>query len=127
MLVQQVSLDLWLPNLNQLMGMHRYRYNSVKKGFQSQVIPVFMDQLKPVVEYPVRVEFKWYAPNRRSDPDNISSAGCKILLDALQMAGVLANDGFRQIDGFYHSFHLDKQNPRIVIKIEEPNGERDSG
>ena len=67
-------------------------------------------------EYRVRVEalpvdviFTWTCRNKRRDPDNIASAGQKILLDALQSAGVLPDDGWNQISRISHRFEIGAQ------------------
>ena len=111
------QLNLWLPNLNQLLGLHHHRYNKVKKQFQAVVVPLIKRQMQPVTDYPVGLEFSWYAPHQRAGPDNIAGAGCKLLLDAMQLAGILHNDGYKQINGLTHWFYLDRQKPRIEIHI----------
>lgn len=70
-----------------------------------------------VEDYPIEITFSWYAKNRRKDPDNIAFAK-KYILDAMQKAGLIENDGFNQISGFRDVFYLDKVNPRVEVKIE---------
>lgn len=111
------QLDLWLPNLNQLLSLHYHGYNKTKKQFQAVVVPLLRRQMQPVTAYPVQIEFGWYAPHRRADPDNIAGAGSKLLLDAMQVAGILANDGYKQINGLKHSFYLDPQRPHIEVQV----------
>lgn len=41
-----------------------------------------------------RFRFEWFPANKKIDPDNIASGGTKIILDALRLLGVLANDGW---------------------------------
>ena len=61
--------------------------------------------------------FTWYCKNRKKDPSNISYA-VKFIFDGLEMAGVIENDGWKQISGITHKFEVDKKNPRVVIDIE---------
>lgn len=51
--------------------------------------------------------------------DNISSFGRKVIQDALVKAGVLRNDGWKEIRGFSDRFAVDAENPRIEVEIEE--------
>lgn len=61
--------------------------------------------------------FTWYAKDRRTDPDNIAAGGCKMVLDGLVKAGVLAGDGWKQVRSIYHKFEVDGANPRVEIEI----------
>ena len=74
------------------------------------------DGLK-VDTYPIVVTFDWYAKNKRKDPDNIAF-GKKFILDAMQESGLIENDGFKQIWGFSDNFHIDKDRPRVEVRIE---------
>lgn len=68
---------------------------------------------------PVFMEYTWFEPNRRRDPDNISSFGRKVIQDALVDSGVLKDDGWKYIAGFADNFEVDKENPRIEVFIKE--------
>lgn len=59
-------------------------------------------------------EINWYCKDKRKDKDNISSA-VKFILDGLQEAGVIKNDGWKEIGNIYHNFYVDKDNPRIEV------------
>lgn len=60
--------------------------------------------------WPSILVFKWELSNYRRDPDNISSAGRKFILDAMQQATYLGgekflkNDNLKHIYGFKDSF-----------------------
>ena len=71
------------------------------------------------IENPVFMEFLWVEPNKRRDKDNISSFGRKVIQDALVQCGVLKDDGWRHVVGFSDRFEVDKENPRIEVKIRE--------
>jgi len=60
----------------------------------------------------------WYEPNTKRDKDNIM-AGQKFILDGLVMAGVLSNDGWKQIGDITHRFRVDRQNPRVEVELIE--------
>ena len=66
--------------------------------------PIKAQQARPGESLPVDVHFAWECKDRRRDPDNIASAGQKVLLDALQVAGVLPNDGWHEIASIEHNF-----------------------
>lgn len=65
------------------------------------------------------MQYTWYEPDRRRDMDNISSFGRKVIQDGLVKAGVLKNDGWKQIARFSDDFFVDAKNPRIEVLIEE--------
>lgn len=69
--------------------------------------------LKPS-EYPLNVSFNWYCANKKSDPDNIAFAK-KFILDGLVEAGMLENDGWKQVASLSDFFHIDKENPRVEV------------
>ena len=50
------------------------------------------------------------------DPDNIISAK-KNILDALVQEGKLKNDGFNNFIGLSERWEVDKDNPRIEVRI----------
>lgn len=68
--------------------------------------------------WPVILNFAWYMPSRRQDPDNIAFQK-KFILDGFQMAGFLDNDSWRNISGFTDSFTVDKRSPRVEITATE--------
>lgn len=71
------------------------------------------------VEKPAYMEYSWHEPNKRRDKDNISSFGRKVIQDALVNAGVLRDDGWKEVVGFSDRFAVDKKNPRIEVLIRE--------
>ena len=71
------------------------------------------------IQSKVKMLYRWYEKDRRRDPDNISSFGRKVFLDALVTCGVIKNDGWRNIVGFSDEFYVDPGNPRIEVEIQE--------
>lgn len=61
-------------------------------------------KLRPMTR--VRVAFRWVEKDRRRDPDNVSSAGRKFILDGLVQAGVLPGDGWAAIAGWSDTFEV---------------------
>lgn len=109
-----------------LMGMNKYSnaqrthwtQGARVKKTQTDIVALSARLLEPIPEtaYPLSVIIRWYEPNRKRDPDNIASAK-KFILDGLQKAGILKNDGWREISHFVDFFDVDKKNPRVEIVL----------
>ena len=110
-----------LPTLNEYINAERtskYLAAKMKKEAQDHIGWHVLNQLKYVkIDKPVHIFFDWHAPNRKTDPDNISSYGRKLILDALVGCGVLKSDGWKQIKSFTDCFAVDKENPRVIVRI----------
>lgn len=65
------------------------------------------------IRRPVFMEYTWAEPNRRRDLDNVSSFGRKVIQDALQ------DDGWKHVIGFSDRFLVDRESPRIEVRIKE--------
>ena len=67
------------------------------------------------------IVFCWYSKDIRRDPDNIEH-GQKYILDGLVRAGILPNDGIKNVGGGkVHAFFKDKSNPRVEVTFIEGN------
>ena len=110
-----------LNNYISAMNKNRYAGNS-KKQQNTHVVALYARKAKQdglaITNYPITLEIDWYVPNRRKDPDNIAFAK-KYILDGMQQSELIRNDGFKEIAGWTERFHIDKDNPRVVIKIKE--------
>ena len=73
-------------------------------------------KLKKVSKYPVKLKITWYEPTKRRDVDNITFA-VKFIQDALVKAGILENDGQKQVHEIEHIVLTDRDNPRIEVEI----------
>ena len=92
----------------------------MKHKDQSNVEWYIRSQLRGIrLKKAVRMEYRWYEPNRKRDLDNISSYGRKIIQDALVATQVIQNDSWKQVEGFSDSFDVDRKNPRIEVTIVE--------
>lgn len=111
-----------LTGLNQyLTALNKSRWNGArikKEDTETVAWLVKVQKLQPVQKYPVRIKYVWYLKNQKMDLDNIAFAK-KFINDGLVLAGVLVNDGQKQIAGFEDDFFIDKINPRIEIHIQE--------
>lgn len=116
-----------LPGLNTLIDAAKEQgyarkgwngYAQAKRQWMQTIYWQVMQQgLKPMQR--VFVTFSWHEQDRRRDPDNFSSGGKKIILDALVKAGVLKNDGWSEIDGFLDTWVVDKGRPGVQVTLEE--------
>lgn len=107
-----------LPSMNEVIAKSKNfgNYNKIKQKYTQLVV----EQSKglPAIES-ADFLFEWYCENKRKDPDNIAGGGTKAILDGLVEAGVLPNDGWKQVKRIDHRFHIDKENPRIEVTIFE--------
>lgn len=117
------TIPFRLNNLNDYINAERTnRYAAAQMKAKNEKIAsaYILKSLKGVkIRSPVKMRYRWYEPDRRRDPDNISSFGRKVIHDALVRCGVLENDGWKNIAGFSDEFYIDKKMPRIEVEIEE--------
>ena len=111
-----------LMDLNKFINLQRSnRYAGAKaKKDQTNLCTMYIKRAMAnglkVEQYPITVKFNLVMPNRRKDKDNIAFAK-KFCLDSMQAAGLIVNDGWKEIDGFEDTFEVDKDNPRVEISI----------
>jgi len=111
-----------LPSLNEYISAERsskYAGAALKKSATESVMWI-TNGLDPI-NMPVRISILWVCPNKRKDPDNISSFGTKALLDALVKSNIIPDDTWRYIRSIHHEFAIAKDNPRIEVTLEEVN------
>lgn len=89
-------------------------YSNMKKDYTALAMMQAMD--KGTFEGAVDITLTWYRKDRRSDPDNVAG-GIKFLLDGFVKAGLLKNDGFKQVNSITHYFGVDKDNPRVDVEL----------
>lgn len=107
-----------LPNMNKIIAAskkHHMQYSNMKKDFTA-LVQIHAMNLEKVES--ADFEIVWYCIDKRQDKDNIM-AGQKFIFDGLVKAGVLKNDGWKQIGDVSHRFVIDKENPRIQVNIKE--------
>lgn len=98
---------------------NRYGGNAMKQRNEKAVLKaIHGTKLQKVNKYPVALNITWYEPNSKRDIDNICFA-VKFIQDGLVKAGILENDGQKQIERIVHTVMVDKLNPRIEVEIIE--------
>ena len=96
-----------------------YKGAALKRRNEKSIAIAIKQCLKGVkIERPVEMHYLWVVPDRRTDRDNIAFAK-KFVQDALVNAGVLKNDGWNEVVGFFDRFQVDKSNPHIEVRIRE--------
>mgnify|MGYP001244528625 CR=1 FL=1 len=106
-----------LPSLNEIIKAsksHPMAYANMKKDYTALVM-IHAQKLSKVVEK-ANFEITWYCKNKRKDKDNIM-VGQKFIFDGLIKAGVLKNDGWNEVGNISHFFRIDKENPRVEVKL----------
>jgi len=109
-----------LPGLNDITDAarrNRYESAAMKKEYTELVAWCVKRARLPHLQR-VDMVITWYEPNQKRDKDNIM-AGQKFIWDGLVMAGVLSNDGWKQIGDITHRFRIDKYNPRVEVELIE--------
>jgi Holliday junction resolvase RusA-like endonuclease len=119
---QQFTIRGRLPGRNEVTSAdrgNRYAANKLKRETQEAIAwAAKAARIKPVTR-PVTVTCAWYERDRRRDVDNVQS-GVKLILDALQAAGILAGDGQKHVTHVQHEpIQVDRANPRVVVTLEE--------
>ncbi len=108
-----------LPGCNEYIeACRKNRYEAARMKRETQELIRWQIYRLPKLTKPVKIAFRWIEPNARRDYDNITY-GRKFILDALQEAGKLPNDNRKYVRGFSDEFAVDKDDPRIEMKIEE--------
>lgn len=118
-----------LPSLNEFLAAERRTMrgrggyspgNQLKRRCEFLIRNAVNTQVRRVrIKKPIRIHYHFYEENRKRDLDNISAVAHKYVQDALVKAGVIENDGWRQIIGFTDHFEVDRNRPRIEVTLEE--------
>lgn len=80
------TIPFVLPGLNEIINSAKLgkgagnHYRKLKADAEMAVFFAVKQARVPVFIGPVHIHFEWIAPDRRKDPDNISSGGRKVIL-----------------------------------------------
>jgi Holliday junction resolvase RusA-like endonuclease len=110
-----------LPGLNELINAAKenmHSYSQLKKEYQNKIGWYIKQQNIPRFEQ-IQVKIKYYRPDRMMDIDNISSAGKKLIMDALVEMDIIPDDCWSVVKGFKEDFEVDKENPRTEVVLKE--------
>lgn len=114
----KIEIQGELPSLNEIIDAaksHWSVYRSMKEMNTNLV--AWTAKKLPHIDR-AHVVITWHCKDKRKDKDNIM-AGQKFIFDGLKEAGIIENDGWKQIGDVLHRFQVDANNPRIEIEIIE--------
>lgn len=118
----QLVLRTPLVSLNEYINLcrrNKYQAAERKKDIEYSLVAEILQQSKgKKINQQAAFHFCWYAKNKKQDPDNICFAK-KFVLDSIVTAGLIPNDGWKQVKGFQDDFFVDKENPRVEVEIKE--------
>ena len=107
-----------LPGLNEVINQNRgnkFAGAKTKKDLTNSIAILAKAQLQPCDR--AHFIFNWVEINKKRDPDNIASAK-KFIFDGLVLAGILKNDGWKQVEGFEDLFSVDKETHGVRVYLE---------
>jgi len=118
--VQEVKFEIpgRLPGLNEIIAAAKSHFGAYAKMKHEHTTAIAWLAKKLPTYKRVALVITWYEPDQRRDPDNIM-AGQKFILDGLVRAGTITNDSRRYIQSITHRFMVDRENPRVEVKITE--------
>ncbi len=109
-LKRRVALHTVIPTANEMINIERRnKYLAAKlkatteRDLIREMIAHFTTTKHEETQYPVHMTYTWHRKNKRTDPSNVAW-GTKYVEDALQRAGVLRNDGPREIASITHQY-----------------------
>ena len=108
------------PNINDYVKANRSGYHAGSAMIEScedKIIPQLMSQLNKPLKWPIRINYLFCEPDTRRDKDNIAGFFHKVFQDSLVKSGLLPDDSWKYIDSWYDEFSVDKENPRIEVRI----------
>lgn len=112
-----------LPSLNELIKAgrtNRYVGAKVKRELTQDLAWIFKAQAKgQKYSKKVVISIHCYEGNLRRDDDNVLSGACKVILDALQVAGIIPNDSPKYVHLRPERFQSEDRSYYTVVEIEE--------
>lgn len=110
-----------LPGVNEHVKACNTNYragNRLKRDAQEKIGWAIKQAKITPIKRPFFLHCTWIEPNMKRDKDNIRF-GVKYILDAMQQMDVIANDGWKEVIGFTDTFKVNKNDPRVIVEIEE--------
>lgn len=105
-----------LPTLNEIIDAAKTHWSNYRDMKESNTSVVAWIAKRLPRQEKVNVVIFWHCEDKRFDKDNIM-AGQKFIFDGLKEAGVISNDGWKDIGDVAHRFEVDKAKPRIEILL----------
>lgn len=123
---QEFTIPGRLPGYNELNKSNWRASYKVKRDAMDRVCVAIRASRLEKITGPIVVTIACYEPNAKRDVDNVISGASKVILDSLQLMGVLPNDNRKFVKQMiYPEPQVDKENPRVEVVI-EPWQEKES-
>lgn len=117
-----------IKGLNELLGGRVYNFRSKKyhNAIKAENDKACLASIKKAIggvkiDKPIKCTYHIFAQDKRHDRSNLYSSVEKSFLDALQLAGVIKNDGYDDVLDSIFFTELDGRNPRVEVEIEVIN------
>ena len=104
-----------LIGLNWYRNVHYITNNKVKEHYHKLV----KEQYNGEKYESIKVHYKVYVKNKRTDGHNVRSILEKYVLDALVECGAIVDDSLEYVKQTSSEFLLDKENPRIEVELQK--------
>ena len=126
---QTFFVPLTLPGMNEILqamqtkGMKRgakskrwTKYTELKREYEGLIVAAIqLAKIKPVKR--AYFMFTFIEENKKRDPDNVAAGARKFILDALVSAGILENDGWKQVAGWNDTFIVRHENQKAGVGV----------
>ena len=115
------EIPLRLPGLNEYQNAcrrHPLNGAQMKKNAMRSICTYLSPE--KCDKFPVQLEIFYTEPNKRRDIDNVTGFGNKAILDALQHAGIIPDDGPKFVNKITTSVRYETGVENIIVWIREP-------
>ena len=115
----ELTINQKFPTLNEYIRAERsnkYCASQLKKQY-TNIARTYAELSRIKIDKKIDIEFIWGITNKKSDPDNIAF-GKKFILDGFVDAGLLENDGHKQVNSLKDTFEFNKTNT-VIVKLKE--------
>jgi hypothetical protein len=92
----------------------RSKYNDMKAQYDQMISSLAVCQPLDPLDRAYFTYF-FFEPNTKRDPSNFASGALKLIEDGLQKAGVLKNDGWKNVLGISSYWAVDKSCPGVMV------------
>lgn len=115
------EIPLRLPGLNEYQNAcRRHPLNGAQmKKNAMRSICTYLSPIK-CEKFPVQLEIFYTEPNKRRDIDNVTGFGNKAILDALQHAGIIPDDGPKFVNKLTTMVRYETGVETITVWVHEP-------
>jgi len=120
--VMTLEIRAEIPTLNKVINIerrNRYAAAKLKATTETNIIRSLTRAVHtsiPEAAYPLHMSYHWHRKDKRTDPSNVAF-GIKYIEDALQRAGLLDNDGPKQIQSITHTYDYGAKNDWVELTI----------